>query len=191
MFIYMDRLIIALAVVALVALGVWFYTSNNTGVTPPSDIATTTSASITEKPRTPTTPPTSAGSGNTYTSLLTQSGSYLCDYNQVQSAGQMHNQIYIYGGKLRGEFRTITGEPTPTNLVLYDGHYLYTWSEGASSGTRTVLTSLSQLPLVIPKDLTGGSIHGTAYESVGWDCHFWMTDTKLFVPPSYVKFSGA
>jgi hypothetical protein len=65
---------------------------------------------------------------------------------------------------------------------------MYQWSEGASQGKRTVLSSLSQLPAAIPKDLTSGTIIGNSYESVGWLCHTWLTNKSLLMPPSYVTF---
>ncbi len=186
----MNRMLIALGVIVVIALGVWLYTSNSASVAPSSNTATTPSPSTDGKTTSPTTP-SGAGSGNTYKSLLRQNGSYKCDYAQVQSSGQGNSVIYIYGGKLRGEFRTTSGDVKAASLVVYDGHYLYTWTEGKSTGTRTVLTSLSQLPSVIPQDLTSGSIYGTSYNSVGWNCNYWLTDPKILIPPSYVKFTDA
>ena len=186
----MNRMLVALGVILVLALGVWLYTSSGAGVAPSLNTATTPSPSTGGK-TSPTTP-AGVGSGNTYKSLLTQNGSYKCDYAQVKSAGgQGTSVIYIYGGKLRGEFRSPSGDVKAGSLVVYDGHYLYSWTEGKSTGTKTVLTSLSQLPSVIPQDLTSGSIYGTTYNSVGWNCNYWLTDPKILVPPSYVKFTDA
>ena len=75
------------------------------------------------------------------------------------------------------------------NLAVYDGRYLYQWHEGTSVGTKMTLTSLSQLPSAIPQDLTSGTIYGSSYNSVGWNCHSWLTDKSLLAAPSYVTFS--
>ena len=193
-----KSLLVAVGVMAAIALLVWFFTSSPATLQNTADTATT-STLTTESGAEPTTTKvpakpadtTKAGSGNTYKSLLTQAGSYQCDYDQVQSTGKSHNVIYIYGGKMRGEFRTSQADgSTSANLFVYDGHYLYQWKEGSSVGTRTVLTSLSQLPLIIPKDLTSGAIVGNSYESVGWLCRTWLTNKALLTPPSYVNFSG-
>jgi hypothetical protein len=148
---------------------------------------------VTSPPKTSgsTAKPPSKGIPNstTYHSLLTQKGSYECDYAGASAGGQTNNVIYIYGGKMRGEFRTISPGQSTANLFVYDGHYLYQWKEGSSTGTRTVLTSLSQLPLIIPKDLTSGAIIGDNYTSVGWQCHSWLTNQALLTPPSYVSFN--
>lgn len=193
----MSKLLAAsISVLAFFALAVWYFaypapqTSQSNATSTSIQIATGTPTS---EPAPVSTPAAKASgksaSPNTFKSLLTQTGSYQCDYSQVQSTGQSNNVIYIYGGKLRGEFRTSKNGDTIANLVVYDGRYLYSWQEGSSTGTRTVLTSLSQLPLVIPKDLTSGQIHGTNYESVGWNCHTWLTNKSLLTPPSYVTFN--
>jgi|SRR6185369_26379 len=190
-----KSLILAVAVLAAIAAGVWFFT---TGPSFPDDSSTASSTS--QSSSTALTPggtkasPTPAPSkgmsdSTTYKSLLTQTGSYECDYSSVTATGQTSNVIYIYGGKLRGEFRTISSpDKNSANLFVYDGHYLYQWTEGTSEGVKTVLTSLSQLPLIIPKDLTSGKIYGDSFVSVGWHCHTWLTNKSLLTPPSYVTF---
>ena len=181
--------------IVIIALGAWLY-SVNVAPMPSSENATTTAfrAGPVPSPATQTAKPATKGvpHPSTHQSLLTQTGSYECDYTQVQSSGQSTNVIYIYSGKLRGEFRTADQNGVTTaNLLVYDGHYLYQWREGMSTGTKTELTSLSQLPLVIPRDLTSGNIYGSSYESVGWQCHTWLTNKSLLTPPSYVAFAPA
>lgn len=185
-------LLLVVGILALIALSVWFFTTNPSMGT---DVATSTVPTSTAKaapppaPKKPAAPKGVPESQETYKSLLTQVGSYQCDYDQVQASGKSHHVIYLYGGKMRGEFRSDNNGVTTSNLFVYDGRYLYQWREGASVGTRTVLTSLSQLPLAIPKDLTSGAIVGSNYESAGWLCHNWLTNKSLLVPPSYVTFS--
>jgi hypothetical protein len=188
-------LVVAVGVLALVALSVWFFTYTPSMET---DTATSSAPTTTAKAASPTpapkktTPPAAPGvpdSQKTTKSLVTQSGSYQCDYSQVQASGQSTGVIYIYGGKMRGEFRTQTAEKTISNLFVYDGNLVFQWKEGASVGTKTVLNSLSDLPFIIPKDLTSGGIVGSNYESVGWICHPWLTNKSLLTPPSYVTFN--
>ncbi len=189
-----NRLVIWIGIIALIGLGVWFYAMGNPS-NPPESQSTADSTATTGTVNAPADNPTRAtapkpNTGNTYKSLLTQQGSYQCDYNQVQTAGQSTGVIYLYGGKMRAEFRTVSGTVTTANITLYDGHYLYEWHEGTSRGSRSVLTALSQLPLAIPQDLTNGKIYGSSYESVGWNCHQWLTNTAILNPPSYVQFTS-
>ena len=177
--------------VLLIILGLSFFGKNS-----PSPAATSTDVTNTPASATGTTPiievtpqkPSTIKGGSTYTSLLTQEGNYQCDYTQVQKTGQSRNVIYLSDGKMRAEFRTSSGPTSASNLSLYDGKYLYVWTEGKTTGTRTSITSLGQLPSAIPKDLTSGNILGTNTDSVGWKCHAWLVNKALLVPPSYVHF---
>ncbi len=188
-------LVLAVGILALAALSVWFFTSNPS--TSEFQNATTTvpitPAQKAVTPPVPASKPKAAigvpDAQTSFKSLLTQTGSYQCDYEQVRSSGQSRNVIFIYNGTMRGEFRTQEANGNTTaNLFVYDGKYMYQWQEGSSVGTKTLLTSLSQLPYAIPKDLTSGAIVGTSYESVGWLCHSWLTNKSLMTPPSYVTF---
>ena len=184
-----KNVLIAFAIIVIAALAFWFSTSSMVEVNAPTS-ESTAPTSTTPSKTTGTTPkaPSPIKGGSTFTSVLTQKGNYECDYEQVEHTGQGHNVIYISGGKMRAEFRNISGDVQAGSLSVYDGHYLYAWQEGKSVGTKTVITSLGQLPAAIPQDLTSGRIYGTAYESVGWKCHTWLVDKSLLVPPSYVVF---
>lgn len=175
---------------AVVLLGIWFYAGGNSASLLTGE--QTATSSPTPPPVSPSSsakPKTPIKGGSTYTSLLTQKGNYQCDYDQVQSTGQSHNVIYISDGKMRTEFRTMSGNVTTATLSVYDGHFLYSWKEGASVGTKSAVTSLGQLPAAVPQDLTSGKIYGSTYESVGWKCHTWLVNKALLIPPTYVVFS--
>ena len=92
---------------------------------------------------------------------------------------------------MRGEFRsTVNGVSTAT-IMVYSGGSLYTWTEGMTTGKKTTLTSLADLPQVIPQDLTSGAIYGTGSTNVSWDCHDWATDATLLTVPAYVTFTAS
>lgn len=181
---------VALAIALLIIIfGARYWASQSQPAT--TDATATTTAATTTDTAAPATKPTTRPATKptqTYASLITQQGSYECDYSQVSSSSQSRNVIYLEGGKMRAEFRTISGNVTEANLAVYDGRYLYSWDEGASVGKKTAVTALSQLPAAIPTDLTSGKIYGQTYQSVGWKCHPWIKNASLLVPPSYVSF---
>ena len=183
---------IGLVILAILAFSVWYLGSvSSPGLQQGSQEAlspTSTSASTPEPTKNVPKAPTPIVGGSTYKSLLTQKGNYQCDYDQVTDSGKSHNVIYLSDGKLRAEFRTFSGNTSIGNIAVYDGHYLYSWQEGTSVGTKTLVTSLGQLPTAIPADLTSGHIYGSSYESVGWKCHTWLVDKSLLVVPSYLKY---
>jgi hypothetical protein len=183
------------ALFALFVIALWMYPFKNSQLQAPPSERTTPTTTPEKSPETNSASPTSPkpaapkpAATAEFKSVLAQKGNYQCDYDQVQSTGQKHNVIYISNGKMRAEFRSISGDVTATTISVYDGRYLYTWKEGFSTGTRSTITSLGQLPAAIPADLTSGKIYGNTYESVGWKCRVWLVDSKLLAPPSYVKF---
>ena len=72
--------------------------------------------------------------------------------------------------------------------MIYDGGTLYSWKEGATTGKKSSIRSMAELPEAIPNDLTSGANFGVSMDNVGWDCHDWAKDPAMLVVPTYVKF---
>lgn len=89
---------------------------------------------------------------------------------------------------MRGEFRTISGTDSTANLMIYTGGTLYSWKEGATTGRKSSIESMAELPQAIPADLTSGGGFGVSLDNVSWDCHDWAKDPAMLVVPTYVKF---
>ena len=191
-----NLLMWVVALVVIIAGGAWLYSRStmnvpvDTPTTSPNASPTTvqspapTTVSVTKKKPAPTPVRT-----QTYKSIITQTGSHQCDYEQVGSSGKTSGVVYIADGKMRAELRTSDVVDT-RSLAVYDGRYLYIWTEGKTTGTRSEPSSVSQLPIVIPTDLNSGKIFGSGTNSISWNCHSWLKDAKLLVPPSYVTFSA-
>lgn len=120
--------------------------------------------------------------------IFAEAGSHQCDYEQITQTSRSSNVLYFYGGKMRGEFRTTTGEKGTNTIMVYDGQYLYTWTEGMSTGIRSQPKTLKDLPSIIPEDITSGRILGAGINNVSWNCHAWNRDNSKLAVPSYVKF---
>ncbi len=129
-----------------------------------------------------------SASRQTFRSIFAQTGDYQCVYEQVGTSTRSTNTVDIADGKMRGEFRTVAGDKVVNDLMVYDGSYLYTWVEGATTGKRTVLHSIADLPDAIPTDLTSAAIFGTSQQNVSWDCHPWAKDSSQLMVPTYVTF---
>ena len=89
---------------------------------------------------------------------------------------------------MRGEFRTISGEITSATLMIYDRGILYSWKEGTTTGRKSSIRSIADLPEAIPADLTSGGGFGVSLNNVSWDCHDWAKNPAMLVIPTYVKF---
>ena len=185
-----QKVILGILAVVLVGLGIWYVSSP---ASPSSSTSITTAPAATTPPAqgpAPSTPakPVGAATPSTFKGIFTQSGNHECKYESIDGSTRISSVIYISGGKMRGEFRT-TGVTSSANLMVYMGGYLYSWKEGATIGKKSSIKSLSDLPALIPQDLTSGTILGTSNDNVSWDCHPWATDQKLLTVPTYVKFS--
>ncbi len=181
-----------IVVVVLIGLGFW-YASSQSAMSTDNGMATTSAATTSATGESPTATggtKKSIAPGNTFHSIFSQNGSHECDYAQVTSAGQVENKIFIADGKMRGEFRTVTaGAGAGTaNLMVYNGGTLYAWQEGKTTGTKTTIKTVSDLPTAIPTDLTSGGVVGSQLNSVGWTCHDWIKDSSMLTPPTYVAF---
>ncbi len=187
----MNKYLFAALVVAVLIIGAWF-AWNGSGV--PLGVATQESATSTPAHAEPTSPKRSANTINTaqVTSpslvIFNQTGSHQCIFNQTNNAGRNNNIIDIANGTMRGEFRSTIGDKTTSIIMIYNGGYLYTWTEGMTNGTKTRIASASDVPAIIPRDLTSGVALSHGIVTAGWDCHAWITDPSLLTPPSYVKF---
>ena len=131
------------------------------------------------------TPPATPTLKNTFTSLFPQRGNYQCDYTEVSSSQASNNVIYFSDGKMRAEFRS---NNSVASIMLYDGVYMYKWTEGSAKATISTPKSISDFPAIIPKDFTTGVVLGSGLSSASWSCHAWLKDASKLVKPSYLTF---
>lgn len=181
-----KNIIIWVVVVVLVIIGLFILFFGASGIRVATNL--TVSENATNTTTTTTTTSTPKGTSKTFASIFTQTGNHQCTYEQVSPSSKATDVIYIADGKMRGEFRTIAPNDNTLTIMIYDGSYLYTWKEGTTAAKRTLLKSISDLPTVIPKDLTSGAVYGAGFDSVGWDCHDWNKDASMLVVPSYLKY---
>jgi hypothetical protein len=191
----MKKILIGLSIVVLVILAVVYMgkkevevsnTGDNSQSTDVTQIeqtpAKTNTVTKTTKPTTTTTP--------LVTNLFPQKGSFECRYDQATQTGRSTNTVYIADGKMRGEFRSTDAQGfASSNMMVYDGTYLYSWIEGKGTGVRTQPKSLKDIPAAIPTDVHEGKVLGSGIENVSWDCHAWSKVSTMLAKPSYVKFN--
>ncbi len=121
----------------------------------------------------------------TFTNVFPQKGNFKCIYEEVTPSRRTSNTIYFSDGKMRGEFRVLAGA---SNVMLYDGYYLYTWVEGQSTGSVSIPKSIADFPPIVPKDITEGKVLGSGLNNVSWDCHAWVKNPSLLAKPTYLTF---
>ena len=182
----MSKYLVGVVVLIIIALGIWYFVSSS-----PAAPDTNSDAAATSPTDTANSNANSSGAKigtNTFKSIFTQSGNTQCTYEVVTPTSRTSSVVDISGGKMHGEFRTTSASDSIASIMVYTGGYLYVWDEGKTSGTKTQLNSLADLPQAIPTDLTSAAIFGTSGDNASWDCHPWATDTKLLAVPTYVTF---
>lgn len=172
--------------VAVVLMVVWVFSSAPKNLeTPTGENATTSKATTTTTVPKKTTSPVATAPTEVFTNIFPQRGSYECNYEEVTQSGRTTNTIYFADGKMRGEFRTLGGS---SNIMVYDGTYMYVWVEGQSVGTMSRPRSISDFPAIVPKDFTTGTVLGSGINSASWSCHPWAKVSSFLQKPTYVKF---
>jgi hypothetical protein len=186
-----NNVLVGLVILLVIVIVGWAISSSpstpESSVTTPTNSNGTKVTNVKSKTATPT-PKTALQNTNTFPAIFTQSGSHECDFEQVGPSARSSNIVYIADGKMRGEFRTISAGLSTASMMVYNSGVLYVWTEGMGVGTKTILKSVSDLPAIIPVDLTSGSVLGSGLNSIGWNCHDWAKSTSMLAPPSYVKF---
>ncbi|MBM3271834.1 hypothetical protein FJY94_00930 [Candidatus Kaiserbacteria bacterium] len=198
----MNRYIV-ISLVILAFLGGIYFTQLREAVPIPrlvTDTATTTPEQATttaQAPQSPAAKPTAGTTATpkapapkgtqTYKSLVTQMGNYRCDVEQVSGSSRTDAVVYVSDGKMHVELRPVGAAGT---IAVYDGRYLYSWTEGMASGIKTQPSSLSQLPFILPANLNTRTTLSSGGSSFTWNCRTWTRDAALFSAPAYVTFKS-
>ena len=178
-----NTIIGGIVIVILVAIGIWYFSPSSV-----IDSTVSTNATLDATKATPTKP---SATPSTFKSIFAQSGNHQCTYEQVSPTSRSNSLVFVADGKMRGEFRTNSADATITNIMVYNGGYLFSWKEGAVVGKKSSIKSIAELPEAIPSDLSSGAVYGTSADNVSWDCHDWLKDAKVFVLPINIAFSAS
>ncbi len=184
--------IIIAAVVVIILIFVMGSVGNGVAPVNTNTTASTQDTSVQPKTFTPKATGSTAPIAGMNTSLggiFATKGNYECDYDSVTNSTRTSNTVYLSDGRMRGEFRTIEAGASKSTIVVYDGTYVYTWTEGQATGKISQPKTLADLPGIIPTDVSSGRILGSGLNSVSWNCHAWSLDQSKIVRPPYVTFN--
>ena len=188
----MKNYIIGAGALLVIVLAVWVLKPNKSSAPAVNEVSTETDSTNNSVPNTTTTKPAPTPkqvSPVTTTSLFPKAGSYECRYEQVTPESRSTNIVYVADGKMRGEFRTLDSKGMgSSNIMVYDGTYLYIWIEGQTVGTRSQPKTLADIPAVIPTNIKEGMVLGSGINNVSWNCHAWSKVSSMLTKPTYVRF---
>ena len=176
------------AAVVLVVLVIWMINISGNDSNDLAPVATTTKdAVVVPSTKVASTKVSTTVKTQTFTNILPKVGNYQCDYESVTPTERTINTVYLSDGKMRAEFRTSNANGGASNVMVYDGTYLYTWTEGKSTGTVTQPKSISDFPSIIPRDIVAAKVLGSGLYSASWNCHAWSKVPSMLAKPSYLK----
>lgn len=158
--------------------------------TSPATTTATTSTSVPAKKQEVTAAPTVPQSTPAAEArkVLLAAGNTQCVYEQTAGNTRSTNTLFLSGGKARGEFRTSVSGDNKGTIMVYDGTYLYTWTEGMGTGQKTTLRAVSDIAKLIPNDTSLAMILGKPTDGVSWSCFPWIVDASKLSAPSYIRF---
>jgi hypothetical protein len=181
----MLKNIIILGLLGMLAVIGWRYYAAHPSSTATSTAETAEGKSPTKTTSTPkaTTTPTAG----TLPAIFTRGGNYTCAINVQQGNAQTNIVIDVSGVKTRMELRGRTMNGITSNtIIVHDGTWVYTWTEGMLMGTKTRITATTP---IIPAT-SGGGVSANLNSSVGWDCHPWIVKAEMLAPPPEVAFTA-
>lgn len=184
----MKNLIVGFIIVLLLVLGFWMAKSGQKNAVIIAENTINTSITTPTATPTPTSSTKTAVKPVSFTNVLPQKGNHECNYEEVTQSSRSSHTIYLSDGKMRGEFRTSTAYGGTSNIMVYDGSYLYSWVEGQNFGVRSQPQSAADFPSIIPKDILSATVLGSGLNSASWSCHAWSKVPSMLAKPTYVKF---
>jgi hypothetical protein len=183
----------AVVVVAIILFAVLMSGGGNNTESENTKVSTTTEVSKTQATVKSTTKSTTVapvpGMKTSLGGIFNEKGSYQCDYESASPSSRTSNVVYVSDGRMRGEFRTYDAGFSKVTIVVYDGSYLYVWTEGYPTGKVSQPKTLADLPGIIPEDVSSGKVLTSGSSSVSWSCHAWSRVPSLLQKPNYVTFN--
>ena len=183
-----KNVIIGIIVVIVLALGGWYLISQNS-ITAEPTTDTTQGTDTTGTVADAATAPTGKGTGSLQ-SVFSRGGNYTCTFETISTAAgtgsKSSGTIYAASGKTRGDFSASAGAGVTTMVhVIRDGSMSYTWIDGQTTGSKSLITTTSP---VIPNQPSGAGFTEDQLATVSWDCHPWFPVPAHFVPPTSITF---
>ncbi len=174
-----KQYLIALAVVILIAGGVYVYTS--TSDTPEVKDSASTDNTMTDEPTT----------ASSLRVLLASGKNVTCEFSRPadEDGNAQEGTVYVSGDHVRGDFTITTKkEGAQSASMIQDGEWMYAWGGGFADEGEGYKVRVSET--------TGTSNEVMEFKKDTFDvdseteytCTSWKKDESKFVPPSDVKF---
>lgn len=115
--------------------------------------------------------------------LISSKKSQKCVVKQSSGVATSEGVVYTAGGKIRGDFSSLSaGQKVTTHLIIAN-NLTYTWIDGLPTGFKA--------PVAVDAKSLGAASQGVDIDQeLDYDCSPWSPDQSLFNLPKNVQFLG-
>lgn len=125
-----------------------------------------------------------AGGPKSIKDLFSLGTAQQCTFKDAAGNG---GTVYVSGGKMRGDFTTISGNKTIQSHMIRDDKTSYVWMEGETVGYKMSVESISQTPPQGGTTNTQGSVD--LDKKADYSCNPWVVSGSMFQMPSNMQFT--
>lgn len=121
----------------------------------------------------------SVNSKKSFKELLALGTPQKCTFAETVANSSTTGTVYVSGGKIRGDFTSVTKSTTVKSHMISDGQTVHAWVDGMSSGFKMTLSAGAkaqspEMDINRPIDVA---------------CTSWTPDVSLFALPTSIKFN--
>jgi hypothetical protein len=120
--------------------------------------------------------------------LLSSGVAQKCTFSNKEDSNSSEGTTYVSGGKVRGDFTTVTSNKTVKSHMISDGTTSYIWTDGEKTGFKMTVTKSDDETETSPVDKTSEE-SVDLNQKADYKCSAWVVDGSFFTPPSDVKFT--
>jgi hypothetical protein len=114
--------------------------------------------------------------------LLAATQPQRCTFRDTSTVGVSEGTVFVAGGRMRGDFATVSNGQTVQAHLVVAGETSYTWVDGQSTGVKFSLNAAG--------DGSSQPASGVDVDKpVDYRCEPWAVDQTVFSLPSGVEFN--
>lgn len=112
--------------------------------------------------------------------LLASSVSQKCTFTNKTDTSESSGTVYVSGGKMRGDFKTVASGRTMQSHMIVDGQTSYMWSDEMPQGFKMDFADMQK------QDTKNQTVD--VNQQLDYSCGSWSADASAFVTPAGIEF---
>ncbi len=168
-----NKAILAIIGVLVIAAGVYYFTSKNSGNEVDSNSQSGQGMSTETNVE-----------NSSIKELLANGKTQMCKFSVVEEGAAANGTVYVSNGKMRGDFTGASeAGATQVSHMIHDGSYSYVWVDGMDGGFKMAINA-ADAPDSSPNNQVVDQ-----NKNFEFNCERWTEDSSKFELPQGVTFS--